>query len=44
VRCHYATTTRESHLRIVRAFHRHVGRPLDQIGPDGFRPRRPAAM
>ena len=37
VRRHYATTTRESYLRIVRAYHRHVGRPLDQIGPDDLR-------
>jgi integrase/recombinase XerD len=37
VRRHYATTTRESYLRIVEAFHRHAGRPLDRIGPDDLR-------
>ena len=37
VRRHYATTTRESYLRSVHAFHRHTGRPLDGIGPDDLR-------
>jgi site-specific recombinase XerD len=37
VRRHYATTTRESYLRIVRAFHRHVGGRLDRVGPDDLR-------
>jgi hypothetical protein len=25
VRRHYATTTRESYLKILKAFHRHIG-------------------
>jgi integrase/recombinase XerD len=37
VRRNYATTTRESYLRSVHAFHRHAGRPLDRIGPDDLR-------
>jgi site-specific recombinase XerD len=37
VRRNYATTTRASYLRIVHAFHRHAGRPLDRIGPDDLR-------
>jgi integrase len=37
VRRHYATTTRESYLRIVRAFHRHAGGRLDRVGPDDLR-------
>jgi integrase/recombinase XerD len=37
VRRHYATTTRESYLKIVKAFHRHTGRRLDRIGPDDLR-------
>ena len=38
VRRNYATTTRESYLRIVHAFRRHTGRRLDHVGPDD--PRR----
>jgi len=37
VRRHYATTTRESYLKIVKSFHRHTGRRLDRIGPDDLR-------
>jgi integrase/recombinase XerD len=37
VRRHYAITTRESYLKIVKAFHRHTGRRLDRIGPDDLR-------
>jgi integrase/recombinase XerD len=37
VRRHYATTTRQSYLRSVHAFHRHAGRRLDRIGPDDLR-------
>jgi site-specific recombinase XerD len=37
VRRHYATTTRESYLKIVKGFHRHTGRRLDRIGPDDLR-------
>lgn len=37
VRRDYATTTRESYLRIVRAFHRHAGGRLDRVGPDDLR-------
>jgi integrase len=37
VRRHYATTTRESYVKIVKAFHRHTGRRLDRIGPDDLR-------
>lgn len=37
VRRHYATTTRESYLKILKAFHRYVGRPLDRVGPDDLR-------
>ena len=37
VRRQYTTTTRESYLRIVQAFRRHVGRRLDRIGPDDLR-------
>jgi integrase/recombinase XerD len=37
VRRHYATTTRESYLKIIKAFHRHTGRRLDRIGPDDLR-------
>ena len=37
VRRHYATTTRESYLKIVKACHRHTGRRLDRIGPDDLR-------
>jgi integrase/recombinase XerD len=32
-----ATTTRESYLRIVRAFHRHAGGRLDRVSPDDLR-------
>jgi hypothetical protein len=38
VRRHYAITTRESYLKIVKAFRRHAGRRLDRIGPDDLRP------
>jgi hypothetical protein len=34
VRRHYAATTRESYLKIVRSFSRHAGRRLDRVGPD----------
>jgi integrase/recombinase XerD len=37
VRRHYATTTRESYLKIVNAFSSHVGRRLDRISPDDLR-------
>lgn len=37
VRRHYATTTRESYLRIVKAFHRRSGGRLDRVGPDHLR-------
>lgn len=37
VRRHYATTTRESYLRIVKAFHRRSGGRLDRGGPDDLR-------
>ena len=37
VRRHYATTTRESYLRSVAAFHRHTGKPLDGVDPDDLR-------
>lgn len=37
VRRHYATTTRESYLKILRAFHRHIGKRLDRVGPDDLR-------
>ena len=37
VRRHYATTTRESYLRIVQAFHRRSGGRLDRVGPDDLR-------
>jgi integrase/recombinase XerD len=37
VRRNYATTTRESYLRIVHAFRRHTGRRLDRVGPDDLR-------
>jgi site-specific recombinase XerD len=37
VRRNYATTTRESYLRIVHAFRRHTGRRLDHVGPDDLR-------
>jgi integrase/recombinase XerD len=37
VRRHYATTTRESYLRILKAFHRHIGKRLDHVGPDDLR-------
>ena len=37
VRRNYAPTTRQSYLRIVHGFHRHAGRPLDQIDPDDLR-------
>ncbi len=37
VRRHYATTTRESYLKILKAFHRHVGKRLDRVGPDDLR-------
>ena len=37
VRRHYATTTRESYLRIVKAFHRRCGGRLDRVGPGDLR-------
>jgi integrase len=37
VRRHYAATTRDSYLKIVTAFSRHVGRRLDRVGPDDLR-------
>ena len=37
VRRHYAITTRESYLRIVKAFHRRSGGRLDRVGPDELR-------
>lgn len=37
VRRHYATTTRESYLRIVKSFHRRSGGRLDRVGPDALR-------
>jgi integrase/recombinase XerD len=37
VRRHYATTTRESYLKILKAFHRHIGKRLDHVGPDDLR-------
>ena len=37
VRRDYATTTRESYLRIVKAFHRRSGARLDRVGPDDLR-------
>ncbi len=37
VRRHYATTTRESYLRIVKAFHRRNGGRLGRVGPDDLR-------
>ena len=37
VRRQYATTTRDSYLKIVNAFHRHTGQRLDRVGPDDLR-------
>jgi integrase/recombinase XerD len=37
VRRHYATTTRESYLKILKAFHQRVGKRLDRVGPDDLR-------
>ena len=37
VRRHYAITTRDSYLKIVNAFGRHIGRRLDRVGPDDLR-------
>jgi site-specific recombinase XerD len=37
VRRHYATTTRESYLKILQAFHRYVGKRLDRVGPNDLR-------
>ena len=37
VRRHYATTTRESYLKILKAFQRHVGKRLDHVGPNDLR-------
>ena len=37
VRRQYATTTRESYLKIVNAFQRHAGLRLDRVGPDDLR-------
>ena len=41
VRRHYATTTRESDLRIVKAFHRRSGSRLDRVKAS---PRRSATL
>ena len=37
VRRQYATTTRDSYLKIVNAFRRHTGQRLDRVGPDDLR-------
>ena len=37
VRRHYATTTRESYLKILKAFQRHIGKRLDRVGPNDLR-------
>jgi integrase/recombinase XerD len=37
VRRDYPTTTRESYLKILKAFHRHVGKRLDHVGPHDLR-------
>lgn len=37
VRRHYATTTRESYLKILKAFHRQIGKRVDRVGPDDLR-------
>jgi site-specific recombinase XerD len=37
VRRHYATTTRESYLKILKAFQRHIGKRLDHVGPNDLR-------
>ena len=37
VRRHYATTTRESYLKILKAFQRHIGKRLDHVGPEDLR-------
>ena len=37
VRRNYATTTRESYLKILKAFHRYSGKRLDHVGPDDLR-------
>ena len=37
VRRHYATTTRESYLKILKAFHRHIRKRLDRVGPEDLR-------
>jgi integrase/recombinase XerD len=37
VRRNYATTTRESYLRIVESFRRRTGTRLDRVGPDDLR-------
>jgi integrase len=37
VRRHYATTTRESYLRIVKSFHRRSGGRLDRVSPAALR-------
>jgi len=37
VRRNYATTTRESYLRIVESFRRRTGGRLDRVGPDDLR-------
>jgi Phage integrase, N-terminal SAM-like domain len=37
VRRHDATTTRESYLKILKAFQRHIGKRLDHVGPNDLR-------
>jgi hypothetical protein len=37
VRRRYATTTRQSYLKILKAFHRYSGKRLDHVGPDDLR-------
>jgi hypothetical protein len=37
VRRHYATTTRESYLKILKAFQRRIGKRLDRVSPDDLR-------
>jgi len=37
VRRHYATTTLESYLKILKRFQRHIGKRLDRVGPEDLR-------
>ena len=37
VRRHYAATTRESYRKILKAFHRHIGKRVDRVGPADLR-------